>query len=84
MYLFFFHDETYRLEELEQALFRMGRRSRSRIDQWFSRHHERLEASRVAKATQIQAEVDAAGLSMPPIKRRCEEDPSAPLHERND
>ena len=47
----------------------MGKHSRGRIDQWFSRLHERLEASRVAKTTQMQAEL-AATESMEPQSKR--------------
>ncbi|VDK24138.1 unnamed protein product [Taenia asiatica] len=52
-----------RLEELEQALFRIGRSGRCSIDRWFSRLHERLEASTVAKVTEATTEA-----SEPPLK----------------
>ncbi|KAM7536319.1 hypothetical protein Aperf_G00000081096 [Anoplocephala perfoliata] len=45
---------TSKLEELEQALFRIGRSGRSSIDQWFSRMHERLEASNFGKEAPFQ------------------------------
>ncbi|VDM32874.1 unnamed protein product [Hydatigera taeniaeformis] len=53
-----------RLEELEQALFRIGRNGRCSIDRWFSRMHERLEASTLAKATEAATEA-----SLLPSKR---------------
>uniref|UniRef100_A0A0X3PDU6 DNA replication complex GINS protein PSF3 n=1 Tax=Schistocephalus solidus TaxID=70667 RepID=A0A0X3PDU6_SCHSO len=42
---------TTRLEDLELALFRIGQRDRLHLERWSSRHHERLEASSVAKET---------------------------------
>lgn len=52
-----------RLEELERALFQIGRSGRCSIDRWFSRLHERLEASTVAKVTEAATEASA-----PPLK----------------
>ncbi|KAM3177244.1 hypothetical protein ACTXT7_004951 [Hymenolepis weldensis] len=49
---------TARLEELEQVLFRIGRNGRNSIDQWFSRMHERLEASNVGKEVHIRSKSD--------------------------
>ncbi|KAL7057646.1 hypothetical protein AAHC03_016748 [Spirometra sp. Aus1] len=42
---------TTRLEDLELAIFRIGQRDRLLLERWSSRHHERLEASSVAKET---------------------------------
>lgn len=43
---------------MEQALFRIGRKGRNSIDQWFSRMHERLEASNVGKEVHIHSKGD--------------------------
>ncbi|CUT99576.1 DNA replication complex GINS protein PSF3 [Echinococcus multilocularis] len=56
-----------RLEELEQALFRIGRSGRCSIDRWFLRLHWRLEPSTVAKVAEASAEASA-----PPSKRSRE------------
>lgn len=48
-----------RLEELERALFQIGRSGRCSIDRWFSRLHDRLEASTVAKVTEAATEASA-------------------------
>lgn len=44
------------------ALFRIGQRERSHLDRWSMRHHERLEASTVARETleMISKEEDSA------------------------
>nr|CDS31546.2 DNA replication complex GINS protein PSF3 [Hymenolepis microstoma]CUU97462.1 DNA replication complex GINS protein PSF3 [Hymenolepis microstoma] len=63
---------TARLEELEQALFRIGRNGRNSIDQWFSRMHERLEASNVVKDVNILSQTDEGveAVEAPSAKRK--------------
>lgn len=65
-----------RLEELERALFRIGRIGRSSIDQWFSRLHERLVASSIGKEAPAQLADGDEEILEPLPKRHCSHHPS--------
>ncbi|VDD80580.1 unnamed protein product, partial [Mesocestoides corti] len=71
---------TSRLEELEMALFRIGQSERTSLDKWFSRLHERLEPSMVAKQT---LELTARSEAVEELARKRSRIDSAQLGERN-